>query len=216
MVAQADNSTPAAPAPALTGTGSCGPASTARKASWEADANLIQAAGSGNARAQRELLQRALPVARRAARCLLGRSQDVDDAVQATLLAVLDSAPRFQGRSSMSTWVTRIATRTTLRLAQKQRTLVPVEELNALATSDPEERRADEVPRRVWEYLTQLPQPQRVALVLRHSLEYSVDDIAKATETSPNTVKYRLKQALARIRRLVRQDLAVRGTHHER
>ena len=183
--------------------------------SWDADAKLTQAAARGDTNAQRELLQRALPVARRTARYLLGRSQGLDDAVQATLLAVLRSAPRFQGRSSLITWVARIATRTTLRLAQKQRALVPAGALDVIPAPDLAEGKSDEIPRRVWEYLEQLPQPQRVAIVLRYALDYSVDDIAEATESSPNTVKYRLKEALAKLRRLVRQDLAIRGARHD-
>jgi RNA polymerase sigma factor (sigma-70 family) len=63
--------------------------------------------------------------------------------------------------------------------------------------------------------LRQLPEPQRVAVVLRYGLDYSVNEIAQATETSPNTVKYRLKEALAKMRRLVHRDRALRGDRHE-
>jgi RNA polymerase sigma-70 factor (ECF subfamily) len=150
-------------------------------------------------------------VVERTARRLLGKSQDLDDAIQASLLAVLRSASRFHGRSSLSTWVTRVTTRTTLRLAQKQRGLVPREAIEIATPPDSTMTRRDALPRGVWEYVEQLPEPQRQAILLRHGLDYSVGDIAEATETSPNTVKYRLKEALAKMRRLVRQDLAVRG-----
>ena len=186
-----------------------GQPSIRRQQSWDADARLIHGAAQGDTSAQCELWRQALPVARRTARCLLGRSQDLDDAIQASLLAVLRSAPRFHGRSSLNTWVTRITTRTTLRLVQKQRGLVPLEAVEVVYTPESVTARGEELPRKVWEYLEQLPELQRQAIVLRHGLDYSVGDIAEATESSPNTVKYRLKEALAKMRRLVRRDLAV-------
>lgn len=216
MVARQNSSTPTAVGWALSeATVTRGSVSAAQRQSWDADSKLVQAAARGDTTAQRELLQRALPVARRTARYLLGRSQDVDDAVQATLVAILSSAARFQGCSSLATWVTRIATRTTLRLAQKQRGLVPTEALEGLAAPERAVGRTEETPRKVWDYLERLPAPQRVALVLRYTLDYSVEDIAEATESPPDTVKYRLKEALAKVRRLVRQDLAVRGQRDE-
>jgi RNA polymerase sigma-70 factor (ECF subfamily) len=211
MVARQNNSTRAAVDWALSKAVTGGAVSVAQRQSWDADSKLVQSAAGGDAKAQRELLHRALPVARRTARYLLRRSQDVDDAVQATLLAVLNSAARFRGCSSLATWVGRIATRTTLRLAQKQRALVPTGELEKLPAPERSEYEAEETPRTVWEYVECLPELQRVAIVLRYKLDYSVDDIAEATESPPDTVKYRLKEALTKIRRLVRQDLAVRG-----
>lgn len=182
--------------------------------SWEAECTLMRGAARGQPDAQRELLQRALPVVRRTVRYLLSGSQDADDAVQASLLAVLDSAGRFAGRASLNTWVTRITTRTTLRYARKQRTLVPAEELD-VSVEPASTGREDEFPRRVWEYLEKLPEPQRVAIVLRHGLDYGVQEIAEATESSPNTVKYRLKEALEKLRRLVRVDLSSGGKRRE-
>jgi RNA polymerase sigma factor (sigma-70 family) len=175
----------------------------------------VHAAAGGHVDAQRELLQRALPVARRTARYLLGRSPDLDDAVQTTLLAVLRGARGFRGCSSLVTWVTRIATRTTLRLARRERRIVATQAIDGLPGHERADPKAEEAPRTVWEYLERLPQPQRVAIVLRYALDYSVDDIAKATESPADTVKYRIKGALAKMRRLLRQDLAVRGARHE-
>jgi RNA polymerase sigma-70 factor (ECF subfamily) len=175
----------------------------------------MQAAASGDTTAQHELLQRTLPIARNTARRLLGRSQEEEDAVQATMLAVLRSASRFRGQSSLATWVTRIGTRITLRLMSKQRVLVPAESVESVPAPSPTESRTDELPRPVSEYLDRLPSPQRVAIVLRYGQDYAVDDIAAATGTSRNTVKYRLKTAVATVRRLVRQDLTVRGRRND-
>lgn len=191
------------------------PSSARDRDPWEADARLTHAAAKGDPAAQRELLRRALPVVRRTVWHLLGRSQDTEDAIQATLLAVLHSLGRFEGRSRLDTWVTRIAIRTTLRLAEKQRALVPVDMPESEPTLPTSRGAFEELPRRVSEYLAYLPPVQRVAVVLRHGLDYTVDEIAEATEASRNTVKYRLKEALATIRRLVRRDLTTRGRRHD-
>lgn len=178
---------------------------------WEADAKLIRATATGSKIAQKELVERALPVARRTARYILRSSQEVDDAVQASLLAVLEGAARFRGESSLGTWVTRITVRTALRQAQRQRSRV--------AAADPligPEQPKDEfslMARRTWGYLEQLPEPQRIAIVLRYGLDYRVDEIAEETAATRNTVKYRLKEALVKLRRLVRRDLGTRGSH---
>jgi RNA polymerase sigma-70 factor (ECF subfamily) len=131
------------------------------------------------------------------------------------MLAVLRNAPRFRGHSSLATWVTRIATRVTLRIVKKQRALVPVENAESIPAVSPIENSADELPRPVLEYLDRLPDPQRVALVLRYGLDHSVDEIAEATKASRNTVKYRLKTGVATMQRLVRQDLTVRGRRND-
>ncbi len=182
---------------------------------WDADARLTRAAAEGDTAAKRELLLRALPVVRRTARQILGRSQETDDAVQATLLEVLQSLGRFEGRSSLDTWVTRIAIRTTLRLAEKQRALFPVDVLESGPAAPSSRGALEGIPRPIAEYLDHLPPRQRAAVVLRHGLDFTVDEIAEATRTSRNTVKYRLKEALATIRRLVRRDLATRGRRHD-
>jgi RNA polymerase sigma factor (sigma-70 family) len=49
-------------------------------------------------------------------------------------------------------------------------------------------------------YLEALSEPQRTALVLRHVMECSIEEIAEETNVSVNTVKDRLVRALARIR----------------
>jgi DNA-directed RNA polymerase specialized sigma24 family protein len=48
-----------------------------------------------------------------------------------------------------------------------------------------------------------------VALVLRHVLGYSVEEIAELTEVSPNTVKDRLVQAREQVRKTLRRELGL-------
>jgi RNA polymerase sigma-70 factor (ECF subfamily) len=83
-----------------------------------------------------------------------------------------------------------------------------VEELGVRA---PETVPSHEIPRPLVEYLAELPEARRVALVLRHVMDYSVEEIAGLTATSPNTVKDRLLHARQQMRRSIRRDLATLG-----
>jgi RNA polymerase sigma-70 factor (ECF subfamily) len=65
------------------------------------------------------------------------------------------------------------------------------------------------VPRAIIEYLAELPETRRVALVLRHVMGYSVEEIAELTEVSPNTVKDRLHHAREQVRKTLRRELGL-------
>ncbi|MFO0572151.1 MAG: sigma-70 family RNA polymerase sigma factor [Polyangiaceae bacterium] len=82
-------------------------------------------------------------------------------------------------------------------------------ELDALPSSELSDSVTDQAPRPVKEYLEQLPEVQRTALVLRHVMGYSVGEIAELTDASPNTVKDRLLRGAKEMRKLIRRDVAI-------
>jgi RNA polymerase sigma-70 factor (ECF subfamily) len=165
--------------------------------------------------AQEEVVLRVMARTTAVCRSILGARGEHTDAAQAALEAVLRSAPRFRGECALETWSERIAVRTALRLARRQRLF------RLFATREDEEaaelpaiepvRGDDALPRPLQEYLDALPAARRELLALRYRLDYSIPDIASSTGLNVNTVKYRLKQALAQLRALVRRDLALRG-----
>jgi RNA polymerase sigma-70 factor, ECF subfamily len=166
--------------------------------------------------AQEEVVRRVMNRTAAVCRSILGAREEHTDATQAALEAVLRSAPRFRGECSLETWSERIAARTALRLARRQRLFRLFasrdEEDAALALpAAPVENSADELPRPLQQYLDALPAARREVLALRYRLDYSVAEIAAATDLKVDTVKYRLKQGLEQLRALVRRDLARRG-----
>ena len=56
------------------------------------------------------------------------------------------------------------------------------------------------------EYLSELSETRRIAIVLRHIMGYSVQEVAELTEVSINTVKDRLFHARAQLRASIRRD----------
>jgi len=148
----------------------------------------------------------------RIAGTLLRDTQDADDATQIALLEILKGAPGFRGEGSFEGWADRIAVRTILRIARERRVRslrVDAIEPDALAAATSGSSLRDALPRELRVYLDELPETRRTALVLRHALDYGIQEIAELTGVSANTVKDRLLAARDQVRKAVRRDLSV-------
>lgn len=162
-----------------------------------------------------------MPTVRTIARRLTRTPADAQDATQVALLEVLRSAGMYRGEGSLKGWASRITMRSVARGAARQhvhagRTVSD----DTLATRHPSTTLAtdvvDALPRPLREYLDELPDPQRIALVLRHSLGCTIPEISTMTETPIPTVKSRLRKAMERIRQAVRRDVRFGSSeHHE-
>jgi RNA polymerase sigma factor (sigma-70 family) len=192
------------------------PISQARE--WAEDLQLMQLAAARNPEAQEKVVLRVMTRTRTVCRSLLGPSADSADAVQSSIEEILKSAPRFRGESSLETWADRISVRVALRSGKRQKfwkQVLPWADDTAPPEPAPARQQSDGLPRPVQQYLDELPEDRREVLVLKYLLDYSVEGIAETLRLSPNTVKYRLKQALAQMRALIRREAAV-GTARDR
>lgn len=179
---------------------------------------LVSLAGSGDEGAQEHLIALLRRRVRTVSLAILGHPQDAEDATQCILLEILSSAASFRG-GNLNAWANRIAVRVAVRHARRRRirSAVPLEEDRQGSVSEPNPSPIHQsVPRPILEYLAELPEARRTVLVLRHVLEYSIDEIAEATDTSPHTVKDRLHHARQQVRQAVRRDLLARPTKKER
>jgi RNA polymerase sigma-70 factor, ECF subfamily len=172
-------------------------------------------AARGEPDAQAWLLEEVTPRVRSITRAFLRSDADADDAAQLALLAILRSAQTFRGEASLSAWAKRIAVRTTLRFLRRERRMAsapsPIAEVEALddLAAPPPSHASEAVPRDVREYLDELPEAQRSAVVLHHALGCSIDEIAALLEASPDTVKSRVKLGMAALRKRIRQEIAI-------
>jgi RNA polymerase sigma-70 factor (ECF subfamily) len=141
---------------------------------------------------------------------ILGNQADADDAMQAIFVELMRSLGTFRG-GKLVAWADTIAVRTAVRHARHRRVRGARD-----ADIDPEVLASDlrppaqhNVPRPILEYLAELPETRRVALVLRHVMGYSVDEIAELTGVSSNTVKDRLVTAREQVRKSLRRELGL-------
>ena len=167
------------------------------------DVELMARVASGEAAAQLILARRLLARVQRLCRALLRNAHDAQDAAQVSMLEILQSARGFRGDSSLERWADRITVRTTLRASRKEKRVqrTPVE-------AEPERASAPIGEHAVLaqEYLLRLSERQRTVLILRHGLEYSIDEIADLTGISANGVKDRLLRGRSLMRKMFRRE----------
>jgi RNA polymerase sigma-70 factor (TIGR02960 family) len=193
--------------------------------------DLVARARAGDGEAFRELVaphQRELQV-----HCyrMLGSMSDAEDALQDTLLAAWQGLASFEGRSSLRTWLYRIATNRCLN-ARRAAARRPAKEWDVPRVDPPEPTRLGEV---VWlepipdallegvidqpldpaaryeqresislAFVTalQLLPPRQVAVfVLRDVLGYPASEVAAMLDTSADSVTSALKRARATLQR---------------
>jgi RNA polymerase sigma-70 factor (ECF subfamily) len=134
---------------------------------------------------------------------LLGSTRDAEDAVQDTFVRGWRHVNRFEGRSSLRTWLYRIATNVCLdMLRDRRRAEIPVDEarLDARAVgSDPADAVVDAA--RVREALAiafaRLPERQRAVLVLRDALRWDAREVAQLLDLSVPATNSLLQRARA-------------------
>jgi RNA polymerase sigma-70 factor (ECF subfamily) len=148
---------------------------------------------------------------RRVAGLLCTSAADADDAAQASILEILQSADTFRSAASLKAWVDRITVRTTLRQHRRERRRRSqlalwlssgVLRWGDAAVGGPGERLG------IDDLLDRLSDDRRTAFVLRHALEYTVEEIAELTASPVGTVKDRLVASRKILRRMIEREAA--------
>ena len=185
------------------------------------DRRLMELVATSDERAQRLLVERLMARVRTATRALLRNQADAEDAAQLCMLELLRSADRFRGEheGSLEAWCDRITVRTALRYARKRRQADAAidgrSDPHLVAAGNVGSQLREEIVGEVSVYLERLSQARREALVLRHVLGYTVEEIAELTGVSQNTVKDRLVHARREFRKLIRRERFVRSKGEE-
>lgn len=164
----------------------------------ELEHQLVVRAAHGDAGAFHQLVDVHAQMLFRTAYAMVGKTADAEDVVQETFLAAYRGIGRFQGRSSLRTWLVSILTRQVLMLRRKRRgkTMAGLETVDYDAVPGPR-RSSDAVDARldVAQALAQLSEGHREVLVLRELEGMSYDEIAAALEIPRGTVESRLFRA---------------------
>jgi RNA polymerase sigma-70 factor (ECF subfamily) len=164
----------------------------------------------------------------RLARSFVSTTDSAAEVVQETWLAVLQGIGRFEGRSSLRTWVYRILVNTAKRRGVREGRTIPwsslttedegptVDPTRFRGPSDPfaghwrefpaqwpspeQETLAGEVRTQVAEALTELPDRQRVVITLRDVEGYGSDEVCSILDITAANQRVLLHRARAFVR----------------
>ena len=146
---------------------------------------------------------------------MLGNEPDAEDVLQNTFLKAFQHISDFEGRSSLSTWLYRIASNEALMLLRKQR---PETNFTDISSEDNEDNVTDPVQFTDWcclpeeEFLNaeshtaldraveQLPETLRIVFILRDIEDLSIQETSQVLGLSETAVKTRLLRARLRLR----------------
>ena len=152
----------------------------------------------------------------RVARSILKDDWEAEDAVQEAYVRGFSRLSEFEGRSSLSTWLTRIVFNEALGRLRKRRPTADFADVEhgaadngqlvpfplAAPQLDPERAMAQTQLNNVLEKaIDALPDVYRIVLVARVIEEMSVEETAEMFDLKPETVKTRLHRARALLRR---------------
>ncbi len=152
--------------------------------------------------------------------CLLSGDQtEAQDLVQETFIQAVRSAHRFQGKSSVYTWLHSILLNLTRHYHRDRKRIVYDDELARPEVVPPEEKPSrldlETTNSALVAALRRLSDAHREVLVLRFYENMKIRQIAGQLGISKGTVKSRLHYALAEMQRLLPNDLNLfspRGT----
>ncbi len=145
---------------------------------------------------------------------MLGRQQDAEDVLQNTFFQALTHIANFESRSSLSTWLYRIAANEALMLLRRKRPEVSIDDNDSdddkddLSPSEfvdwgalPEEELLSSEGQKALDQAVQnLPETLRMVFILRDIQELSIKDTAEALGLSETNVKTRLLRARLHLR----------------
>ncbi len=142
----------------------------------------------------------------------VGNHEDASDLAQDVFLRAFRGLRNFGGRSSLATWLYRIAVNVSLnRVGAKKPQSEPIDARQHVdtRTESPSERLIGaERDARVRAAIAQLPRKQRVALILRMYHEMSHQEIADMVGSSVGAVKANVFHALQNLKkRLAGEDV---------
>jgi RNA polymerase sigma-70 factor, ECF subfamily len=175
------------------------------------DVRLMRLVARGDSSAFEDLIERHQALVAGTVARMLGSNSDVEDIAQQVFIRVWKSARRYVPRAKFTTWllkITRNLVFNEMRRARR-RAQVPLqsepgaEEIPLKDETNPAPDASlleDELKRAIEEAILQLPESQRMALILRRYEQLSYEQIAEVLDLSVPAVKSVLFRARTELR----------------
>ena len=188
-------------------------------ASFSTDAELLSLLRAGDDDAYAHVVRKNTGRLLALARGFLRNEDDAADAVQEAFLSMCKSLDRFEGNSSLATWLHRIVVNNCLmKLRSKSRRksysideLLPTfddtghhaKPISAWTETSRDSLAIDEARRQVRACIDELPEDYRAVLLLRDIEEFDTEQTASILGVNPGAVKTRLHRARQALRTLL-------------
>jgi RNA polymerase sigma-70 factor (ECF subfamily) len=186
---------------------------------------LVEKAKSGDTKAFEELMRRTQDKIYNLGIKFFGNKEDAADLLQETYIKAYESLPNFEGKSSFSTWLYRIATNFALmKLRKEKMKKVSIEELKNLSNGlknsidfyDWSENpylhyKNEELKEILNEAINSLP-PKYKTIFILHDIEgLSIQEVAKILSLSVPTVKTRIHRSRLYLREKLSEYFKKKG-----
>ena len=196
---------------------------------------LLGGLRSGDSQAYEEVTERFAPQIYRLAYGITQDSMDAQDITQDVMLTIFRRVDEFEGRSSIQTWLYRIAVNASLdrvRSRQRRQETVSIDEY--LPSFTPEGMHAEEIvdwselpldhllmqesQQKLQESINSLPEDLKVVLVMKDVEGFHLKEICDILELSLPAVKSRLHRARLALRGMLSSYFREKERHktHER
>jgi len=147
-----------------------------------------------------------------------------DEIVQETWLSVMRALPKFEGRSSLKSWVMRILANEAKTRRRKESRSVSLEQMDDGWSSDPrftenghwqstskqwhtdspdQLMQANELEECIKKHIEKLPDNQKSALMLKETEAYTLDQICNILEVSSSNVRVLLHRARDKVLKVI-------------
>jgi len=176
------------------------------------DARLMVLAGRGDLSAFRTLVDKYQGPLTNFLNHLVLDKAEAEDLAQDVFLRAYQASRRYRPEAKFSTWLYRIATNVALNAfkAKRRRPTVSLDAMEERSGTEParaatgqrpdRELERDEIVRAVGHALGQLPERQRMAVVLQRFEGFSYEEIGEALSVSVEAVDSMLRRAKAALR----------------
>jgi len=201
-----------------------------------ADEQIVAALRAGDERTFRELFERSYPMMKRVARGYVASDAVAEEIVQDTWMAIVTGIERFEGRAALGTWMFSILTNQAKSHGARERRAVPFASIAPADVEEPAVdsdrfQKDDEAwpghwatPPRPWqkperrllsleardqlkEALAQLPERQRLIVVLRDVEGLSAEEVCDLLELSQENQRVLLHRGRSRLRAFLEEYL---------
>jgi RNA polymerase sigma-70 factor, ECF subfamily len=183
------------------------------------DVRLMRLVGGGDTSAFEELIERHQSLVAGTVARMLSSNADVEDIAQQVFIRVWKSARRYVPRAKFTTWLLKITRNLVFNELRrsKRHTHVPLQTdptAEELPLKDEVNPAPDaslleaELRRAIEEAIMQLPESQRMALILRRYEQLSYEEIAEVLDLSVPAVKSVLFRARTELRSKLSKYLA--------